>query len=625
MLATVLAMFVQTACSDDDDENAVTQGTTVFEVSPVTFGSSELGKETEIRFQAGNSWNATSLTASWLSISPTSGNAGEATIKVRLLENNNGATVRSRDLSIQVAGEATPYVVRITQNPSEENDLRIHGDVNEGAMTLTTDETGNNFTGKITITSSKKWTVTAEGNSSQWLSFAKDGEPMDGKETTVTLTVFGSYNKFTDNVMTGAFLIQTENSSQTVRIEVSAQIRCNVYEKERAAENEKERTEYELVDTITRGTYQTTFYVESDIRWELKNVPKWIQLASEEGATNLRADGSLNPMRVGVGLLLNPDYISTTPKEADVYLTNVKGEILKTIHLTFAGTGNDYLQYDFEFPASDPFGNEFMLEARADYIDPDNSDDYWKKIELPFHVTTSQDYTSLDDAPYHLLMCMGNNGNIMRQEVHWASLHMGDASQNTGNNGLYNKEIYLRAGDRPDTDDRNGITSITETREAFIFIVHKDVAFDDLFEGSTSSLKKEYEEAFSHILQKQDHNANYHIAFEGLKDKDVLTIPAEGCSDQYNITSTNVTKMGYDLKRLFKPAGSDEWTEQLPSTSQSNTIYIDFGSNMQSITLNVGANTTGVERRFRFYLHAFRGDGYDDINIFQFDIIQPAK
>lgn len=625
MLIALPALFVQTACSDDDDENTVTQGTTVFEVEPITFGSSEKGKETEIRFRAGNSWNADYLTASWLSVTPVAGEAGEASISVRLLEDNLGATVRKRDLSIRIAGEPEPYVVRITQEPSEDNDLRIYGDVDEGSMTLAMDETGNNFTGKITITSSKKWSVSPEGNAAQWLSFAKDGEPVDGRETTVTLTIFASYSKFTDNVMTGAFLIRTEDGTQTVRIEVCAQIQCNVYEKERAVEGEKERVEYELVDTITRGTYQTTFYVESDIRWELKDVPEWIQVAGEGGASNLRPDGSLNTMRVGVGLLLNPEYISTTPKEADVYLTNTMGGVLKTIHLTFAGTGDDYLQHNFEFPASDPYGNEFSFEARAEYIDPDNSSDYWKKMELPFNVTTSQDYTGMDNAPYHLIMCKGRDGSIVREEEHWASLRMGDASQNTAASGLYTKQIYLRANDRPDFDDLNGITSSTETREAFIFIVPKNVAFDDLFEGSTSSLKKEYETAFSHIMQKQDHNADYYITFEGLNDKDELQIPAEGCSDVYNIISTNTSKMGFDLKYLFRPAGSNEWTEQLPSSSESNSIYITFGSNMQSITLNVGANTTGTERRFRFYLHAFRGDGYEDINIFQFDIIQPSK
>lgn len=622
-LVGLLTLFLQTACSDDD-ENTTPQGTTLIETEPIVFGDAEEGREVEIKFQAGNSWNVSFPTTEWLSVSPTSGNAGDASIKVKLLGNNKGASERSRDLLILVAGESTPYVIKISQEPSADNDVRVYGDINESLMTLQLDESGTNFVGTIRITSSKTWDIIPENNANQWLQFTKDQEPQDGKETTVNLTVTVPYSKFTSNIMQGSFLIQAKNSSEPVRIEVVAGVNCKVYERERKTDNETERTDYELVDTITRGTYQTIFYVESDIKWTLANVPEWLQTASTEVPTNMRPNGELNPARVGIGLLVNPDYISITPKEADVHLVDNSGSVLKTIHLRFAGTGNDYLQYDFSFPASDPLGNEFSFEARAEYIDPDNSNDYWKKVELPFHITTSQDYTDIDDAPYHLILCKGNNGTIVKEEVHWAALRMGDAGENTSSNGLNVKEVYLRVSDRPDADDLNGITSQGEMREAFVFIVPKNVTFNDLFENGTSSLKDEYG-IFSRIIQKPDHQADYHITFEGLNNMDEIQVPAEGCSTEYKVTSTSTPKINYTLKRLFKPANSDEWTEQQPTSAQSSSIYITFNEDMESIVLNVGANTGTSERRFRFYLQAFRGDGYDDIKIFQFDIIQPSK
>lgn len=624
ILFGLLSLLIPAACSDDEG-NTTPQETTLIDTKPIVFGDAEQGKETEIRFRAGNSWSASCLTAGWLSISPMSGNAGEACIKIKLLGNNKGATERKRDLIIQVAGEDAPYVINISQEPSAENDIRIYGDIDENVMTLQTNETGNNFIGRIKITSSKKWNIITENGANQWLSFSKDQEPQNGKETTVNLTVFASYGSFTENTMRGTFLIQAENSPEPVRIEVIAQVKCNVYENERKTDGENERTDYELVDTITSGTYQTTFYVESDIKWTLENVPEWIQVAGNESVTNMLPNGELNPMRVGIGLLLNPEYLSASSKEADLHLTNKWGGILKTIHLSFSGIGKDYLQHDFEFPASDPYGNEFSFEARAEYIDPDNSNDYWKKTEHPFFITTSKDYTNIDNAPFHLILCKGKDGVIVKEEVHWASLRMGDENQNTSNNGLYHKEVYLCANDRPDADDLNGITTQSEVREAFMFIVPNNVKFDDLFENGSSSLKAEYEDKFSRILQKQDHNADYYVTFEGLNNKDEIQIPAEGGTYTYKITSLSTLKMNYTLKRLFKPAGSEIWTEQLPTEEQLNSIYIKISDDLQSLELHVGRNTASRERRFRFYLQAFRGDNYEDINIFQFDIIQTSK
>ena len=68
----------------------------------------------------------------------------------------------------------------------------------------------------------------------------------------------------------------------------------------------------------------------------------------------------------------------------------------------------------------------------------------------------------------------------------------------------------------------------------------------------------------------------------------------------------------------------------MPTTAQSNSIYIDYetvsGSDVpSSLIVVMGANTTSAERRFRFYINAFRGDGYDDKQVLTFDLVQQPK
>lgn len=630
VLMGMLVTFTQTACSSDDDPIVATNGVTEFNVEPVVFDGIAGNQEAEITFRAGGAWTAMlSVTTNWVEITPTSGRAGEAVIKVRPLADNTGITSRSINLLVLIDGESNPYTVKITQESAASSDLKISGDVSEGVMTLTADATGNNFTGVLEITSSKRWNITTTGETGQWLSFQKDQEPQNGKETTVKLTVSGAYNKFTAPSMEGSFSLQAEGEAVAVEIKVVANTVCNVYEKERMTAGETERTDYELVDTITSGTFLTTFYVESNVKWELTNIPEWIEVSGEQAPTNIKSDGQLNSMRVGIGLVLKAEYLSTTTRNASVNLVNIRGEVLKTINLTFGGAGTNYLSHDFSFPASDPTGNEFSFEARASYIDPDNRNDYWKKMELSFNIQTSQNYASMDEAPYHMLLCKSLNGSLIKEEVHWATLRLGDPANNTENNGIYSKEVYLRANDRPDADDRNGITEAGKVREAFMFIVPKNISFNDLFVEGSTSIKPEYAKAYSRFVQKQDHNATYTLAFDGLNDKDEIQIPAEGKSQTYNITNYTTEQMGYDLKRLFKAAGSDVWTEQLPTSAQQESIYITFNQDnnngLSSITLNVGPNTTSQERRFRFYFHVFRGDGYENLNVFQFDIIQPAN
>lgn len=617
---SALVLFSHTACSEDKGPAEETFGQTIFEVEPIIF-EGIVGEQTaEIQFVAGAPWTATFTSSNnWVDASPTQGKAGNAVIKVTPYNDNKSSTLRKAQLMVLVDGSEEPYMVEITQKSAAQSDLVITGDVNEGIMTLTADETGNKFTGTLQIASSSKWEISTQDG--ELLTFGHSAYPEDGKETLIDLTVTADYNDFTNNGLSASFDL-TVPGTTPITIEVKAKADCKVYELDTKAENETERLSYEFVDTLTSGKFQLTFYVESNIAWELKNLPDWMEVAGElEIATNRKADGTLQTRRVGVGLIVKSDALSVATRNASINLTNLQGEVLKTLEVEFKGIGNNFLEHDFIFPLYDNSGNDFSFEANENYFNPENQDDYGKTMELSFNIKTSLDYTTIDNAPYHLIMCKSENGFIRKEEVHWATLHMGDEVNNTSQNGVYTKQVYLKANNRGDADDQNGITTQTAIREAYIFILPKDVTFNDLFDGET--LKKEYEEKYSHIIQKQDHGIEYILKLDGLANGDVMNVPAKGETYSFKILEASTMQLTANLRRLWYNSTTTEWEEKDPTSAQRNQFVIEYKNG--NLILNVSANTTGKERRMRFYIDAFRGDGYSDVNVLKFDIIQAGE
>ena len=619
---SALVLFNHTACSEDKGPAEENFGQTIFEVEPIIFEGIAGEQTAEIQFVAGAPWTATFTSSNnWVDASPTQGKAGDAVITVTPYSDNKSSTLRKAQLMVLVDGSEEPYMVEITQKSAAQSDLEITGDVNEGIMTLNADATGSQFTGVLEITSSNKWDIVTNEN---WLTFSKDKEPQDGKETTVRLSVTGDYNKFTAPQMNGEFMLQVPGTTP-ITIQVVAAAEFNIFDSETALGDE--RLNYEMVDTLKAGTYQTLFYVTSNIAWEIKNLPPWLEFANgKETATNRKEDGTLLTRNVGVGILVKNDALSAEARSTDIILSNQKGETLKQIHVEFKGISNNYLQHDFAFPSSDPLGGDFSFEAKASYIDPEKEEDYWKKIELPFQIKTSLDYSSIDNAPYHLIMCNAHNGIISKEEVHWATLRMGDETKNSSSNGLYTKETYLRANDRGDADDQNGLTNPATLREAFIFIVPKNIGFNDLFVEGTTLLKEEYAESFSHILQKQDHGINYVLKVNGLENGSTLYVPAEGGTFEFDVLDVTTDQLTPQLVRLWYNSSTGEWEERAATTAQENSITVGFirsqtTGELETMVVSVADKMVTATRGFRFKINAFRGDGYNDTNVLTFDIM----
>lgn len=621
MVLAVMAACAFVACSDDD-KPAENFGVTTFPTQSVAFEGMAAGQTAQVSFTAGADWTATfANTNDWLQIAPTRGKAGEATITVTALTDNRRASQRSAQLWVLVDGSDQPYVVTVTQASAAESDIRLSGDVDNDVMTLEANSNGK-FTGTLVVESTSLWTIKTNTTSSGWLTFQQEGQPQDGKATTVRLVVSADYSNFTQDEMTGTFDLEVPGAVP-VTVTVKAKATTKVYQNETAQEGEAECNTFELDDSQSAGMFQATFYVESNIFWQVQEVPEWLEIAGGT-ATNRKDDGTLLARRVGVGVLLKADYLSVFAREGDVELKDAAGKTVATVHVSFKGISNNYLEHDFAFPA------EFAFEANESYFDPNEPKDHGKAIELPFHIMTSIDYADLSQAPYHLVMAKAYNGRIQKQEVHWATLRMGDASKNTAANGIYTKEIYLKSNNRGDADDTDGLTNPAQPRSAFIFLVPRSVSFDDLFDEGTSSLKPEYAEAFSYIDQKQDHNADYVLELDGLANGQTLDFGAEGGAQTFGIKKASTGLLSYTLRRLWYNTATEQWEERVPTTAQSNSIYIDYetvsGSDVpSSLIVVMGANTTSAERRFRFYINAFRGDGYDDKQVLTFDLVQQPK
>lgn len=623
LIATLTGgLLLTSSCSDDTQDVVITPaGETLIDTQELTFGGTADEPEQTITFKAGDRWTATLDAGHWLTLSPTSGEAGDSRIHLNVTAENTNATQRRTQLSIWIDGETTPFIIPIKQE-SLHSELQIEGDVNEGIMTLTPDANGD-FTGKLTITATRRWEVVTEGDDKQWLSFATDQQPQDGKKTTVTLTVYGTYPQFTSPTMSGRFIIKA-NGTDPVTIDVKASATCQVFETETATTGETERTAYELVDTITSGTFMTTFYVTSNIKWELSDIPEWLT-TTKAIINNLNNDGTISNGRIPVTLTLHADSLSSAARTAQVVLKDRGGKALKTIDVTFSGVNANYIEHDFTFPAYDPLGGDFAFEARESYIDPDNMSDAWKKIELPFNIKTATNYTTLDEAPFHLIACKSQEGILKKEEVHWAVLRMGDSSLDTETGGIFTKQLYLRANDRPDADDESGMTNPTTIREAFIFIVPRHITFNDLFDGE--QFKKEYEELQAHIMQKQDHNSDFEFVVDGLTNGQTLFLPAEGFNETYNILKTSSQLIFFEQYYLHKDQTTGTWKELPANESEMKKYNLTFSNDNGStrFTLKADRNNTGVEVRYRFYIKAFRGDDHESTTVFQFDIVQAAN
>lgn len=632
ILAAILTalLFLIPSCTDNPGEEKILSASGLFAVSEYSFQGIARDQSVIIRFNAPQQWTAQILdVSSWLKADVLHGQAGESAIVLSPRSDNFSDGPRNAILEIMIDGYE-PYRINIVQESASTNEITLSGLDQSGYLNLQATESGTEFVDTVWVTSRKAWAISQDEQMASILSFQKEKEPVNGTETTIPVIVRAQYSSFPSTALDGQFYI-TSADGKAVTVKVRAQALLSVHEERNSETDPLERVSFEMTDTMQLGVYATGFYVESNVRWHLGAVPEWIETALDWSSGmkeigNVMSDGQINPERQFVSLRVRQSALSVVGKSAQIDLIDDRGVVVKSVFVTFAGVGRDYLHFNLMFPAVDPYGNPWGFEASEKSINPDSPSDYWKQVRRSFTVTTSKDFTSISDAPFHLVLVKAVNGMPVRQEVSWAHLELG--TQEPWKNGELNcREIVIAVNDRGDADDIMGNTDQTQWRSAFMFLVPGTVNFNDLWDAD-DFLKSEYSENMVILSQKNNPDADYSFAFQQIADGDTVSVSPFGASLVYDVVAGSYNMC--DLI-IMGSSGDDIWTD-LPFSACMVDIKMDQNDNPVSITFSVGANegernpftgeVTGSDRLIRVEVYAFLGDDVESRKLFTFYIDQ---
>lgn len=615
LLLIILAAFMLCNCSAGDDSTQLPPPAPDFiQVSQITLAGLAEGESETITFDSPAPWTAEiHSSGDWLQADHTHGNAGRAEIRIRPRTDNLGATSRTATLEIYVDGY-NAYQIDVEQRPAAASDILVTGNIDNAVMTLRADRTGTVFTDTIYVTSSKAWYLAASEESAGILSFQTDATPQNGVERTIRVVVSAEYADFTTPSLHSTFYIKT-NEGTALPITIEAMAVASVYDNARETEGEVEKVSFALTNTQRHGTYTTDLYIESNVRWVIDEKPAWIETSADWGGTenvpsNVSATGNITVGRHHVALRVKPDYINASGYTGTLSIRDSKGQALKTIYLVFAGAGRDYTDYSLTFPATDSEGNPWAFEARRKTTEEGEAYNR-KRIAMDFTMTSSMDYDTMEEAPFHLLLVDATNGIAHRQEVHWATLRMGDAAlSSTTVSGMYVKQLYLEANERGDQDDKDGLTDPTQTRYAFAYILPRSISFEDLW-ADEYTLKDEYADNLTLVSQKNDPLAEYTFAFNELDDGATLEIAPGGETRTYTVRAGSYLMLDYVVEAK-NAAG--EWVQTSFCTIDVNDkvspiqMSLSFTENKRTKNPFTGA-VSGSPREMRIRFNAFIEDG----------------
>lgn len=613
LFASLVFLSALVSCSSDDTVEMPDPKIDFIQTADVEFEGVAEGQEKVIKFVSPNVWTAEiHQTGAWLKADVLQGSKGDAAITLTPRSDNFGLSSRQATLDVYVDGYQV-YTINVSQKSASTSDLTIEGDIDEGVLTLESDDNGTIFSGTINVKSKKAWEIVVDGASNDVLSFVRDGDPKNGEETNIAVTVNADCSKLAQAAFEGKFYLKTSEGT-AVPVIVKATPTVGVYANSRAMQDEQEVTSLELTDEVQHGVFRTTFYIDSNVRWTLSELPSWLE-CSMENPSNIKKDGTINKTRQPVTLSIKPEALSVEGKSVKVNVLDSRGNILKTINLLFAGAGSNYIDCSFTIPANDVNGNPWAFEAKKNTVE-DEGPGNRRRISLDFTMVTAVDYKSISDAPFHLIMVDGSNGIAKKKEMHWATLKMGSASEQVKTeNGMYQKQLFIEANERGDADDKNGITDPSHIRNAFVYIVPTTVLFDDLW-NNDGKLKEEYADDLVLISQKNDPDAAYTFSFVGYADGAKYgDVKPAGEAIKFNVTPGSYPKCDYTIEKLND--GETEWVKASNSECNLEFTWDDY-DNPTSITLTFGENVAkynalkkqwvGSIRDFRVVFRAFIND-----------------
>lgn len=615
LLLALMAIILFSNCSDKDNGTILPPPTPDF-IHTTKVELAGLAEEDAhtVTFESPAPWTAEiHSSGDWLKADKTHGNAGPVAIALSARTDNFGATSRLATLEIYIDGY-NAYTIEVEQKPAAATDIKVTGHIDGSVMTLRGDRTGTIFTDTFYVTANKEWYLVTDEGTQGKLSFQTDGTPQTGVEKTIRVIVTAEYASFENTSLTSVFSIRTKEGT-ALPITVNAVANASVYEQEQAKQGEEEKVSFVLTDEQRRGTYSADLYIESNVRWIIDEKPIWLETSADwsgekQVPTNVNANGEITQGRHHISLRVKPDYINATGRAETISIKDAKGQVLKTLYLVFAGAGQDYTSYTLSFPATDNEGNPWAFEAKQKTVEEEGPYNR-KRINMDFLMTTAADYNNIKDAPFHLLMVDATNGIAHKKQVHWATLRMGDASQSTTTvSGMYVKQLLLEANERGDEDDVNAITTPTDMRNAFVYIVPRSVSFEDLWEDEYT-LKEQYADDLKLIAQKNDPDALYTFSFNELADGATINIAPQGETKVFTVKEGSYLMLDYVIEAKNNEG---EWEKASYCTIETNDrvspiqIALTFSENKPTVNPFTG-EVMGEPRQMRIRFDAFIEDG----------------
>ncbi len=624
LLLGIIAVMNMTSCSEKLEDPVLL--TIPVSAETVTFEGVAQGQQQVITFTAPYAWIAEIHSiVSWLKADVMHGEAGEASIVLTVRSDNFSMGVREAELHL-LADNCQPTVIHVVQKSASTGEIQVEGLSPDGSLILDADETGTEFRDTLWVTSSKRWSLAVSEPADGVISFETNGDSRQGEETRVQLIVKADYSKFESTSYEALFYIRTEDG-MAVPVRVNARAQVSVYDKEYSFGEELEQVSFNLINSVQNGVFMIDCYIESNIRWTVGSMPEWVETGVAMGSvTNVQSSGLINAQRQHIAFRVKESELSRDGRTGSVTLIDVNGRMIKTIYLTFAGVGSGYIDNRLSFPAIDPQGNPFGFEAKASNINPNNPDDNWKQVRREFDIITSSDYTSLVNAPFHLLLIRADNGIARRQEAHWAQLeYVGRKESNM--QGLYRHTLAIRVSDRGDVDDQNGLSDETLWRYAMAVIVPRNVIFEDLWD-SNGELREKYASIAVLLAQKNNVDADYKFGFDEVANGGTLIVPSKGGSLKLNITPGSFTQCGIVVQQQ-NTAG--EWVNVDAKTCQID-INMDSDGQPKSVLFTLNQNkgeqnpftgqVVGANRHLLVSVQAFLGDAVGSRTVFTFYIDQ---
>lgn len=454
LLSALFLVFLLVSCGKE--ESITSKGS--FNIESFAYESGAC--DTLFTFVAGGKWTA-SVSNPTVRLSTKSGFAGPVELRVEIPENNNE---KERTILVTVVdeSESNPHVVKIVQSG-----IGRFVSFEAPKVQIAYNSEKESFTGSIQIYSNIDWKVEAFPAWIESFEYVTDAQPIDGIVTTVTLIANANAEILTPELMHNELILADRSNPEKIYrlpIEFSG---FTPYVRSKNGLLEVELDEL-------RNLLPVALIIESNEKWDVLEFPEWLSLDAQNGEP-------LNalPASATIWFSFKQSYLNTESLKGIVKLKGIASGNYYELPVAFAGTGNNYVNYDRE----ELF--DFSFDATA-------YDSNWNPIENAilskyfniyapgdFTYSTSQD----NNAPFKVFILEAPGGIVKNKVATWAGIDEVPMTREAINGKRF--ELWV-------SERGQGVNDETPAQErvAMLLILPKfksdgqEIMFEDLFDDN---------------------------------------------------------------------------------------------------------------------------------------------